>query len=120
MNMLQTFVGLSLVLGAMSAAVGEAAGPQAQIFQRFHHNHILTKRQGGAPPAKNGLEELLGMENMFGPEMALPGLYGASSRITAFKSDIGPAELPIPGAKHLTLWYNGPVFPKQLVKLAIL
>ena len=123
MMRIHVFVGFNLVLGTLSTAVEESVGPQRQMFQNSHSNRLLAKRQLEPPPSLGeSLEDVLGevnkMENLFSANTPLPGMPSDHKRITAFKKDIGPAELPIPGAKHITLWYNGPEFPKQHVKLA--
>jgi hypothetical protein len=40
-------------------------------------------------------------------------------KVSAFNRSNGPSPLKIPGAKHLTLWYEGVTFPKQTVSTTI-
>jgi hypothetical protein len=123
-NMLQIFVGLNIVIGTLSVAVADSAGLRAQDLQTLDNNHIIAKRQGEVPsPGPDHINpslESAGKRNLFGTDRPIPSEVAHIKDITAFKIDIGPAELPIPKAKHMTLWYNGPEFPKISVRLMYL
>lgn len=95
MNLLQILVGFNLVSGTLGAiTVNSPASPG---------NHLQRPN-------------VIGDQSPFGKDKPLPGSWGGSHvlSITAFRNETGPAELPIPGAKHMSIWYNGPQFPKKL------
>jgi hypothetical protein len=86
-------------------------------------NHVgISKRQTSQTSDPTALwdtfEQAPWAKDFLGPDSGNPmieGMFQGLENTSAFNKSISSSDLKIPGAKHLTLWYQGPTFPEQKV-----
>jgi hypothetical protein len=111
--MIATGIVLSLSLVAHSLGA---------VLLDLDHNQditILTPKPAryGHTKRQTHLEDLIQSLQATPQEDFIPGDLKNLEKITSFKREVVASDINIPGAKRMTLWYKGPEFPKQLVRI---
>jgi hypothetical protein len=115
MILITLFVFQSLAIPSLGAVLRSSAENVEAVSRSQPARHDVHRRQD--PLSLGDLVGKLGPFPSFADLPFLPGALGGAPIIKSIKREDGPSDTKIPGAKRMTLWYEGPKFGKQYVRV---